>query len=230
MRLPILRSSLCVATLALGTMLSSAAHAAPCTGFIDVDDSSQFCKNVEWLKNRAITLGCSVSQYCPNDFVTRIAMAAFLRRLGDALTPVHRNIETTGNQIDIDVSPVICSTPDFTVTGAPRKAHGHAVLVAGFGTGPVDFAARYVESTNGGASWTPVSPENATTSTTNERQTINVLLPPRDLVVGSTYRYALGVSRVAGSATTADPGAYLCSVRVTIENRNPALPPLDEDD
>ena len=56
--------------------------AAPCAGFIDVDDSSGFCIHIEWLRNRAITLGCTATQYCPSNFVRRDQMAAFLYRLG----------------------------------------------------------------------------------------------------------------------------------------------------
>ncbi len=233
MRLPMLRSLLCVATLAGGTMLPNAAQAAPCVGFTDVDDANTFCKNVEWLKNRAITFGCTATQYCPSNLVTRIEMAAFLRRLGDALTPIHRTIETNGNTVDIDAipAPVICSTTDYAVAGAPRTVHGNAVLVTGSGVGVTDVAARYVESTNGGMTWTPVSPNQATTAeASNIRQTINVLLPPRELVVGTTYRYALRLSRVAGSATTADPSSFFCSVRLTFENRNGTTSPLDQDD
>lgn len=230
MRLPMLRPGLCVATLLLASLLPNLTRAAPCADFADVEDTSQFCPNVMWLKNRGITLGCAASQYCPNDLVTRIAMAAFLRRLGDALTPIHLDTETSGNTVDIDVDPVICATADHTVAGAPRRAHGHAVLIAGQGAGAVDMAARYVESTNGGASWSPVSPNQASTGDGNVRPTVSVVLPPRDLAVGTTYRYALRLSRVAGSATTHDPGSYLCSVRVTMENRNSATSPLDEGD
>ena len=60
----------------------STASAAPCAGFTDVQDSSGFCIHIEWLKNRAITLGCTATQYCPADFVRRDQMAAFLYRLG----------------------------------------------------------------------------------------------------------------------------------------------------
>ena len=214
------------AAIAAGTV-----HAAPCVGFTDVDDSSAFCKNIEWLKNRAITLGCTSSTlYCPTQVVTRLSMAAFLNRLGDALTPVHLKTETSGNAFDLDVDTVICETADHTVAGAARTAHGNAVLEAGQGAGPMDIAVRYVESTNSGASWTPVSPIQAASADGNVRQAINAILPPRDLVIGTTYRYALRVSRVAGSATTGDVGNYLCSVRVTLENRNPATSPLDPQD
>ena len=59
-----------------------AGSAAPCAGFTDVDDSSGFCTSIAWMKNRAITLGCTSTQYCPNDFVRRDQMAAFMYRLG----------------------------------------------------------------------------------------------------------------------------------------------------
>lgn len=58
------------------------ALAAPCAGFTDVDTSSPFCANVAWMKNRGITLGCTATLYCPDEFVTRLQMAAFLYRLG----------------------------------------------------------------------------------------------------------------------------------------------------
>ena len=61
--------------------------AAPCAGFVDVDDTSPFCANVAWIKNRGVTLGCDANLYCPDASVTRLAMAAFLNRLGDAVLP-----------------------------------------------------------------------------------------------------------------------------------------------
>ena len=57
-------------------LVSPAAQAAPCAGFTDVDDTSPFCGNVTWLKNRGITLGCtSTTLFCPGDFVSRLQMA-----------------------------------------------------------------------------------------------------------------------------------------------------------
>ncbi len=63
------------------------AAAAPCAGFTDVDSTNPFCVNVGWMKSRAITLGCTSTLSCPNDAVSRLAMAAFLNRLGDVLLP-----------------------------------------------------------------------------------------------------------------------------------------------
>ena len=75
------------ALLAVLACIALPASAAPCAGFTDVDTSSPFCVNVEWIKNRGITLGCGGTLYCPNDPVTRLAMAAFLSRLGDVVLP-----------------------------------------------------------------------------------------------------------------------------------------------
>lgn len=73
-----------VPTALLLAILPPSVHAAPCAGFTDVQDTSAFCANVTWLRNRAITLGCiSTTLYCPDDLVTRLQMAAFLNRLAD---------------------------------------------------------------------------------------------------------------------------------------------------
>ena len=73
--------------LSLAFAASPVALAAPCAGFIDVDDANPahapFCDSVEWMKLRNITLGCtSPTLYCPNGLVTRLQMAAFMYRLG----------------------------------------------------------------------------------------------------------------------------------------------------
>ena len=84
-----MRKLLGLAGLLVLGLLSTAAQALPCAGFTDVEDTSPFCGNVTWLKNRGITLGCtSATLYCPNDFVSRLQMAAFMNRLGDSLFPL----------------------------------------------------------------------------------------------------------------------------------------------
>ena len=62
---------------------SGPAGAAACAGFLDVDDADPFCAHVTWIKNRNITLGCTVDLYCPSEAVTRLQMAAFMHRLGN---------------------------------------------------------------------------------------------------------------------------------------------------
>ncbi len=58
--------------------------------FID-DDGNTFEADIEWLANSGITRGCNPpvnDRFCPDDYVTRGQMAAFLHRaLGGVLTP-----------------------------------------------------------------------------------------------------------------------------------------------
>lgn len=51
---------------------------SPSTHFSDVPASDVFCKHVHYLWARGIIAGCSATQYCPSDPVTRDAMAKFL--------------------------------------------------------------------------------------------------------------------------------------------------------
>ena len=91
----------------LSLLISAAAVAAPCAGFVDVDDSDPFCPNVTWMKQNAITLGCTATQYCPNDFVTRLQMAAFMNRLGNVvgdITGVAAGTGLTGGGTSGDVT------------------------------------------------------------------------------------------------------------------------------
>ena len=238
LRLPA-RSMLAFA-FAAGIAFAPTASSAPCAGFTDVDDTSLFCRNVEWMKNRGVTLGCtSVTAYCPNDPVIRLAMAAFLHRLGNAMTAVQ--LQRTGGAIgtiDLDAAsvPSSCATGLVNsqyVVQSPRFAHGQAVLVAGPGTGTADIGLQIVESTDGGTTWDAVSPIHAASRIDNGQTSspLSAMMGPRDLVVGTGYLYALRISRAAGSATTGDlEGAFQCFIRITLENRNPDSSPFDEDD
>jgi hypothetical protein len=62
-------------------VVAAPASGAPCAGFTDVDDTNPFCPSVAWMKNRSITTGCTLTEYCPSSLVSRLAMAAFMNRL-----------------------------------------------------------------------------------------------------------------------------------------------------
>jgi hypothetical protein len=79
----LIRSALALVLLSASVSVA----AAPCAGFTDVEDTDAFCPNVTWIKNRTITLGCDVGLYCPTAAVSRLALAAFLNRLGDVVLP-----------------------------------------------------------------------------------------------------------------------------------------------
>ena len=223
--------SVSIATVAAAIAYATSAMAAPCAGFVDVDDSSQFCPNVEWIKNRSVTLGCAAGSYCPTAPVNRLSMAAFLERLGGALTPlVFFQSGFGGQSIDLDASPTLCTMQVFPVLNYPRKAHGQASLSAR-STATADVALQFVESTDGGSTWNAVSPVQAVSvKADSSHADMTVILPPRDLQVGATYSYGIRVSRLPGSTTTGDIVNGICRSQVTLQNRNPTTPPLDADD
>lgn len=64
---------------ALGVATAVAGHS-----FVDTPDSHTFHGDIEWIKDTGITRGCNPpanTRYCPDDFLTRGQMAAFLHRL-----------------------------------------------------------------------------------------------------------------------------------------------------
>ena len=141
-----MRAALSVAAL----LAAPSALALPCAGFTDVEDTSGFCPNVEWLKNRAVTTGCtSATLYCPTDPVSRLAMAAFMNRLGTALTPAQLRVDGAPGAVDLDANVVVCQTTDLAITGYPRTAYVDLSLSA-TATADVGLASDLVISTDGG--------------------------------------------------------------------------------
>lgn len=204
-----------LALLAIAT--SQAAHGAPpCAGFADVDAASQYCPNVEWIRNRGVTNGCGATTYCPGDPVLRITMAAFLNRLGSALTPQKLTVDTLLGAVDLDTSPTVCQTQDYPVTGFPRRAYLDLALAA-FAPGNVDVAADLVSSTNGGGSWTQLTAVANRGSVVANQWGSFANLATSDLAVGQSVRFGVRVSRVSG---TANLSASRCNLRVVIVSRD----------
>lgn len=220
----------CVATIAVA--VSGSASAAPCAGFTDVDDTIvgvPACQNVEWLKNRQITLGCtSATLYCPNNNVNRLQMAAFMNRLGTALTPVDLTPATAAPAVrTLASNPVICVTGDYAVTGYPRRAYVEAATDVSVPTAAVDVVAVAVYSTNAGATWTPIAQsDHYATLYPGAVPGNHISLTPYgyvDLNVGQSVRFGVGLAQVAGTGNVTAG----CNTTVRIANRNSATSPLD---
>ena len=50
--------------------------------------------------------------YCPGDSVSRLQMAAFMNRLGTALTRIVIRMEVVSGALNLDLTPVACATAD----------------------------------------------------------------------------------------------------------------------
>src|SRR5688572_20181961 len=85
---PVTREQMAVFVLrTLDPALTPPACVAP-NLFLDVPETSPFCRWIEELANRGVVSGCGGNNYCPQNPVTREQMAVFvLRTLDPALTP-----------------------------------------------------------------------------------------------------------------------------------------------
>jgi hypothetical protein len=220
------RLAACAAALAIAA--NGTAAAAPCAGFTDVVDTvvgAAFCQHVEWLKNRAITLGCtSATLYCPNDAVSRLQMAAFLNRLGTALTPVQLRVDAASGAVDLDTGTVVCQTTDFAAEDFPRRAFVD-LSFTGTAMADVNLAADLAMSTDGGGTWT-----NLNTVTNRGSVAANQWgglsdVGYADLNVGQTVRWGVRMTR-GGALGTTDLSDGRCQLRALVYSRDGTSSPF----
>lgn len=232
---------------------TSVTFAAPCGGFTDVDDTvvgAAFCQNVEWVKNRGVAAGCTGTTYCPGDPVSRLAMAAFLNRLGTALTPVHLRKRQTGAQLgglNYNTTQTVCITDPvpapFDVAVYPRTAVITALLNA-YTPSDANFTlqAQLVYSTTGpGGPWLAVPAGDGFAFGTlykNVPGTSTLFAPPMDVSMrahttmdinpGASYRFAVQGAATAVTGGAGQPVAQTyCELHVQIGNRNGTSSPFD---
>jgi len=220
----------CAAVLAASPGQSAAQS---CAGFTDVASSSTFCPNVEWLKNRAITLGCtSATLYCPTDPVTRIAMAAFMNRLGKALSPEVLAAQASPGALTLPSSAPLatrCVTGDSTVATYPRSATVYATLTGLADGNAVGWRARAVYSTDGGTTWqaTPGAVAGRASSAAGQWSGATAIAM-LDVAPNVAYRFAIQLARdELGPATTGQFVQSHCNVTATVDNRNGSSSPFD---
>lgn len=210
----------CAAAVAL--MLAAPNAQAMCAGFPDVANDG-FCPNVEWIKNRQVTLGCVGGNFCPEGLVTRLQMAAFMNRLGTALTPVRVGTEASTGALDLDVSPVVCATDPLAVANFPRRAFVDGALsaAAAVNTG---FAADLVMSKNNGP-WEPMNALPSRGSVLANQWAGVSDIAYIDLDVGDSVRWGLRVSR-GGIAPGGDLTDARCQLRSLVYSRDGSSSPF----
>ena len=80
------RRRVVLAVVGVLAMLTATAATAAVTGFKDVPDDHLFATEIEWLAGHDITRGCNPpanDMFCPDGYVTRGQMAAFLYRFAN---------------------------------------------------------------------------------------------------------------------------------------------------
>ena len=149
---------------------SQALHAAQCTqgpsSFTDAATTDIFCTDVQWLKNRGVTLGCGTgTAYCPGDVVIRAQMALFMKRLAEAILPEPILVTQTISDRTVTIFP---TANEFCLVNVPDAAYPRAFTITGSvqifaqsNPGPISAAVR--QEDNGGPV-TTIDQVNATIS------------------------------------------------------------------
>ena len=233
------RKLLLAAGLFATMMAATSAQAAPCAGFTDVDSASPFCPNVEWLKNRRHHGCTSTTLYCPTDPVSRLAMAAFMQRLGDALLPaVLFNNSINNPDIDTAALPgltagaLLCATSDLPAATYPRRAVVDINTSGRAQIGVQGVRQRLAVSTDAGANWALVASSSWNKVSniavgTYYSMTSNYVY---DIAAGQATRYGILLDRYDSSVVAGiDFTDHDCNIRRQIFSRTGAASPFDED-
>ncbi|MCL4762164.1 MAG: hypothetical protein KJ018_10400, partial [Burkholderiales bacterium] len=190
--------------------------AAQCDGFGDVTGDSPFCPSVSWMKNRSVTTGCGGGNYCPSPDVSRLAMAAFMQRLGTSISGgLVMTVDAPG-LLDFATAPVVCQTSPIAASAAPRRA----VLDMAFSgvAGAASFArARVVVSADNGATWSDLQTYwTRATFLPNAWRSVHGT-SQHDVEAGAALRYGI---RIDSGAPPTVSGVLdsTCRLRVRLEN------------
>ena len=206
-------------------MVPLPAFGQACGGFSDVDPGEFYCNNVEWLKNRAVTLGCvtPVGAYCENDFVLRSQMAAFMNRLGNVLTPLILRSIDTADDVTFDPPFVMCEDQAVAAAAYPRQASFTATVMNFNATATKTVQGRLVYSTNAGMTWTPTGDAVMwQTVDPAERSTLALTGGPLNLDPGQAYQFGIRLeTNAVGAIVDAE-----CQLNVRVENRNGTASPF----
>jgi hypothetical protein len=196
---------------------------AQCVGFTDVAGvpfSNPTCQNVAWMKNRAITLGCTPTLYCPFDNVNRLQMAAFMNRVGNVLSPDVQSVEETGGTLNLGTTSVICQTPNLPALapapGYPRTVDVSASMSLEVNT-LVTLDVQPVVSKDGGTSFQTMGGQNSNPRL-NPGARYNVSAVTSAYVASgnpsTTLKFGLRVAGLSAAMVT----SFTCHLQATLRN------------
>jgi hypothetical protein len=116
--------------IALAAPILAPAVALAVISFSDVPPSHYFYADVQAIAEKGVTLGCGNGKFCPDRYVTRGQMAAFLNRLG-ALAPDKTPVVNADKVDGLDSTALLVGTAPIpagvTVTG--YGGYDHSVIV-----------------------------------------------------------------------------------------------------
>jgi hypothetical protein len=201
---------------AFALLAGGAAAQQQCGPFEDVFGPGGICPAVTWLKNRAITLGCDATHYCPNQEVPRLQMAAFMKRLGDIMTPAVFTSEESGGALVLLNENILCKTAMVPTKSYRRLSYAQGSLSFEV-TGTQELVAAVVSSTNG-TNWTLHGNVARALVTNDARHHLQSLTPTQPISADTLPRqFGLLVQRT-GNGGLNDLSTWTCNLQVIVVN------------
>lgn len=205
------------------------AQAQQCDVFTDVLAADPFCNAVQWLKNRGITTGCTATQYCPANNVTRAQMALFLNRMGLALGPFHFGATANGT------APAPLAPGQFVplciTTILPAATYQRLAQLRGYvnvpASGSTSMQMFLIFDANPPGPWSNANSVALTVPAPSGQQSLAWASNVVQLDAGSSFRFGIGIANPLGATGNLTLGASGCVLDVSIVNGNPITPPLD---
>ena len=208
---PEVRAGFAAAAFIACSALSGGAEGA-CAGFDDVLQD-QFCTNVTWIKNRQITLGCTATTYCPEQPVSRLAMAAFMNRLGNVLTPAVVQAEESGASLDLFSNEnYVCQTGELASAPYLRLLVGEGAL--SFDVTGLQGLLLGVAMNRNNEGWIAIGGTSVLVDS-GERHHAHLSVAPLNMIdppEPATYRFAIWVGRRDPGLNAV--GAWACQLQV----------------
>lgn len=204
---------------AVASMLGFSTPArAQCAGFTDVPAGGN-CPSVTWVKNRSITLGCtSATLYCPSSPVSRLAMALFMKRLGEVFTPRVLDVEQSGGVLNFSGFSYLCTATPFQATGYRQRAIVEGGLsFAASGSGRMELAIVYSNDAPVGSGFTQAINHVFVDFEPGRRIHVATTGVNGTTTLTGTQQVSLRIQRVLGTGNLAD---WTCSLQASVINDN----------
>jgi hypothetical protein len=219
-------------TVGAATDMGAIEGTAFCAGFTDMAADSAFCPGVDYLKNRNITVGCTSSTlYCPNDPVTRLSMAAFMNRLGKALSPASYVTTADGGAHALLASGAVIFCPTSNI--APENYRRNALVTArasALADGNfTSWRGSLFYSVDDGNTWQTLNSAVGIRASSAPGQWTHIA--PNTVFVmqaGRSYRFGLGINRDNVVASTGNFTQTHCAVSAKVVDRRASVAPFDE--
>lgn len=178
--------------------------------FSDVPNSNTFHANINNIAAAGITSGCGDGKYCPNEYVTREQMAAFLNRIGTRASIASFSTPLGNTSGEQPATNAVVASTTITLLGyqaLDMRAHFFTFTYAGTGTFACEVVYRF--RVNGSIVGAAQMYDRFNAAPPNTWETRVISGEYLTVLAAGTYTVSLTYQRVTNSCSTYPGAGYL---------------------